>query len=99
MSNSPLRVIARVKANVTHEQRVCEILAAIVEPTRQEPGCLSYCLLENRLEAGEFSTVEEWASTEAEQAHFSTPHIQTALQQLSGLLAAEPDIRRYRVVK
>lgn len=99
MSNGPLWVIARVRARVTHEQRVREILTAIVEPTRQEPGCISYRLLEHDTESGEFSTVEEWASAEAEQAHFSTPHIRLALQQLSGLLAAEPDIRRYRIVK
>ena len=99
MPDGSLRVIARVRARIPHVDQVRTILAAIVEPTRRESGCISYHLLEQPSDLGEFTTVEEWSSTEAELAHFSTPHILSALQQLSGLLAAEPDIRRYRVVK
>ena len=99
MPNMPIRVIARVKSTVPHVEQVRAILTAIVEPTRQEPGCISYHLLENRSESGEFATVEEWTSAEAEQGHFSTPHILAALQQLAGFLAAEPDIRRYTIVR
>ena len=99
MPDLSVRVIARVRSTVTHAAQVRTILTAIVEPTRREPGCISYHLLENLTETGEFATIEEWASAEAEQAHFSTPHIQAALGQLVGLLAAEPDIRRYTVVR
>ena len=35
----------------------------------------------------------------AEQAHFSTVHLKDALVKLAGHLAAEPDIRRYSVVR
>ncbi len=99
MSDTVVRVIARVRANGTNVEQVRAILSTIVEPTRREPGCISYHLLEHRSESGEFATIEEWANEKAEQNHFTTPHIQAALQQLSGLLDREPDISRYTVVR
>lgn len=95
----PLRVIARVTAKPDAVDSVRTILASLVEATRREPGCLSYTLLQNRSESTDFTFIEEWASTEAEQAHFLTTHVVDAIRQLAGLLATEPDIRRYTVVK
>ncbi len=97
--DTSLRVIARVRAKTEHVAQVWDILSALVDPTRRESGCLSYELLQNSSDPTDFLFVEKWATAAAEQAHFETPHIITALQQLSGLLAAEPDIRRYVIVK
>ena len=97
--DSSLRVIARAHAKLHHVAQVREILTALVDVTRREPGCLSYELLQNHADKTEFVVVERWASAAAEQAHFMTPHLLTALQQLSGLLASEPQICRYGVVR
>ncbi len=97
--DSALRVIARVHAKLDHVAQVREILTALVDATRREPGCLSYELLQNHADATEFVFVEQWASAEAEQSHFVTPHVLATLQQLSGLLASEPQICRYGVVR
>lgn len=97
--DSSLRVIARAHAKLDHVAQVREILTALVDVTRREPGCLSYELLQNHADKTEFVVVERWASAAAEQAHFMTPHLLTALQQLSGLLASEPQICRYGVVR
>jgi quinol monooxygenase YgiN len=98
MRDIPLRVIARVTANPDTVDSVRAILTSLVEATRREPGCLSYQLLQNRSEPVDFTTIEEWASAEAERAHISTAHVSDAIRRLTGLLAAEPDIRRYSVV-
>lgn len=98
MPEMPFRVIARVIAKPDAAPQVRSILASLVEPTRQEPGCLSYQLLQNRSEPADFTFIEEWASAEAEQAHFLTPHVSDTIRRLAGLLAAELDIRRYTVV-
>ena len=97
--DSSLRVIARAKAKIEHIAEVREILSTLVEPTRRESGCLSYELLQNSSDPADFVFVEKWASASAEQAHFATPHIVDALQRLSGLLAPDPEIRRYVVLK
>lgn len=97
--DTPLRVIARAKAKTEHVSRVREILSELVEPTRRESGCLSYELLQNSSDPTDFVFVEKWASASAEHAHFATPHVSVALQRLMGLLAAEPEIYRYTVLK
>jgi quinol monooxygenase YgiN len=94
-----LRVIARARAKTECVVQVREILSALVEPTRRESGCLSYELLQNNCDPANFVIVEKWASAATEQAHFSTPHISIALQRLVGLLADEPEILRYTVLK
>ncbi len=78
---------------------VREVLSGLVAPTRAEAGCVSYELLQNRADATDFTFVEEWESDAALDAHLTTEHIREALSRLPGLLAAEPDIRRYSVVK
>lgn len=97
--DTSLRVIARVRAKTEHIAQVREILAALVEPTRRELGCVSYELLQNSSDPADFVFVEKWASAAAEQAHFVTPHVSVALQQLVGLLAGEPEIFRYSTLK
>lgn len=97
--DTSLRVVTRAKAKPDKAAEVREILEALVEPTRREAGCLSYELLQNHSDPSEFVFVERWASPEAEQAHFVTPHLLATLQQLTGLLASEPQICRYGVVR
>ncbi|MGC4098502.1 MAG: putative quinol monooxygenase [Nitrospira sp.] len=98
IGDTSLRVIARVKAKAGHVTQVQAILSALVEPTRRESGCLSYELLQNGDDPADFVFVEKWMSAAAERAHFTTPHISAALQQLAGLLATEPEICRYIVL-
>lgn len=98
MAQSVLQVIARIRAKPGSTATVRAILRGIVEPTLREPGCVSYRLVQHAADPSEFATMEEWISAEAEEAHFFTPHILDALGKLSGHLAAEPDIRRYRAV-
>ena len=97
--DSSLRVIALAKAKPDQIAQVRAILTALVDATRQEPDCLSYELLQNHDDETEFVFVEKWANAAAEQAHFVTPHLLATLQQLRGLLASEPQICRYGVVR
>lgn len=99
MSTMSLRVIARVAAKADRIEQIRALLMGVVEPTRREPGCLGYQLLQNQADPTDFTFIEEWTSATAEQSHFATPHILNALRQLPGLLATEPDVRRYTVVK
>jgi quinol monooxygenase YgiN len=48
MAEGPLRVVARIKAKSDKIDKVRELLSALVEPTRREPGCIVYELLQNR---------------------------------------------------
>jgi quinol monooxygenase YgiN len=97
--DTSLRVIARARAKTECVVQVRGILSELIEPTRRESGCLGYELLQNNCDPADFVIVEKWASAAAEHAHFATPHVSVALQQLVGFLAAEPEICRYTTLK
>lgn len=99
MPNNSVRCVARILAKPDRVEPVLSILTNVVEPTRKEPGCISYELLQNRADPTDFTFVEEWASDGAIDAHLATQHIQDALSKLAGLLAEAPDIRRHNLIK
>jgi quinol monooxygenase YgiN len=98
MAEDTLRVIARVKALPGKVNELLSVLSSLVEPTRKEPGCLSYELLQNNEDPTDFTLIEEWQSNTALESHFATKHFKDALIKFSNLIAAEPDVRRYHVV-
>lgn len=54
-----LRVVARVAAKANSVEQVRAILMGVVEPTRREPGCLSYQLLQSQADPTDFPCIEE----------------------------------------
>jgi quinol monooxygenase YgiN len=98
MNNETLRVVAKAKAQPDKAEALKPILLALVDQTRQDPGCLSYHLLQGLDDPTEFVFIEEWTDDALMQAHLATPHVQQALAQAIPLLEDTPDIRRYNVL-
>jgi quinol monooxygenase YgiN len=98
MSQTTLRVVARVIARPEKVEQVKSILTKLVEATRQEEGCITYELLQNHQDVTDFTFVEEWESQALLEAHLASAHIAQAKSQLEGAIAAEPDIRLYRLL-
>ena len=99
MPGNSIRIVAKVVAKPDSVEQVSSILSDLVEPTRNESGCISYELLQNRADPTDFTFVEEWETDAAIDTHLTTKHIGDALKKLAGLISDEPDIRRYSVVK
>lgn len=93
-----MRVVARLPAKKDKVGEVKTILRGLIGPTRKEKGCITYELLQNKVDPADFTFVEEWESDAALDAHLETDHVRAALIQLPELLAGEPDIRRYSEV-
>jgi quinol monooxygenase YgiN len=93
-----VRVVARAIAKSDHVSQVKVIVKALMEHSQQESGCLQYDVLQNRDEPTDFTTIEEWSDQGFLDAHFQTPHFQTAIAQLNGLLESESDIRFYQPI-
>ena len=98
MAEDTLRVVARLKARPGKVNELLSVLTSLVAPTRKEPGCLSYQLLQNNEDPTDFTFIEEWQSNAALESHFATKHFKDGLTKLPNLVAAEPDIRRYHLV-
>jgi quinol monooxygenase YgiN len=98
MFKTTIRVVARVVAFPDKVEQVKSVLIKIIEPTRQEEGCITYELLQNHEDPTDFTFVEEWESQALLDIHLASAHIAEAESQLDGLVAAEPDIRVYRLL-
>ncbi|WP_457579892.1 putative quinol monooxygenase [Ensifer canadensis] len=62
-------------------------LLALIEPTRNEAGCLDYVLFEMQEEPGTFYMREAFIDRAALDAHFQTPHFQSFAAAVDDLLA------------
>jgi quinol monooxygenase YgiN len=98
MSKTVLGVVARVVANPGSEAVVREGLRSLLEPTRNEVGCILYELMQNEADPTDFTFYEEWTNSAALDAHAQSAHIADAFHKLDGHLAAPPDVRRYSYV-
>lgn len=98
MPDSGVRVVARVVARPGKEDELRVLLRGLIEPTRREPGCVTYELLQNTANSTDFTFVEEWRSEADLDAHLQSAHLQHARVRLPDLAATDPDIRRYTVV-
>ncbi len=98
MAGDTVRVIAKVKARPGKVNELLSEISSLIQPTRKEPGCIRYELLQNNEDPADFAFVEEWQNSGALQSHFATKHFKEALVKLPSLVATEPDIQRYRLV-
>lgn len=90
-----IRVVARLSAFPDRIDELKTLLLSLIEPTRQEAGCLQYELLQNRADPTDFTFVEEWESDALLDQHLASTHIQAAVAKVPELVAEGPDIRRY----
>ena len=91
-------VVALITAKPGSEDAVREALSELVEPTRDEEGCINYHLTVSAADPTVFVTVERWRSQEDLDAHMRTPHIAAAFAAAGEHLAAPPAIHPLRPV-
>ncbi len=93
-----LRVVAHMQCNADRTAQAKELLQGLVAPTNEEPGCISYEMLQSTDDPTQFTFVEEWQSEADLDAHFGTDHIQVVLGQWDDLMAGSLDLRKYSKV-
>jgi quinol monooxygenase YgiN len=89
MSNAVLTVVAEMVAKPGKEDELRRRLLSMIEPTRQEDGCVQYDLHQSTDEPGRFVFYENWRSREALERHLQTPHL-VAFGNAAPELLAEP---------
>lgn len=98
MSKATVRVVDRFLALPEKVERVKSVLLSLIEPIRQESGCIQYELLQNHEDPMDFVFVEDWESEALLNAHLESSHINEVDVKLDGLLVAQTDIRLYRLL-
>ena len=94
-----IRVVAHLTSKPETVEETRQALEGFIDPTRAEAGCILYILMQNNDDPTDFTFVEEWESDETLDAHLASPHISAFKERAADLLACEPDIRRYTLIK
>jgi quinol monooxygenase YgiN len=98
MADASVHIVARIVAAEGYENQVKTLLQELVEPTRQEAGCIRYHLYQSSVIPAEFIFLETWDSEAQMEVHLDSPHVQEALLESATMLAEPPEIRRYRLL-
>ena len=88
MSKGAIQVVAILRAQPGMEQQLRDVLLGLVEPTRAEPGCVSYDLHINKDNPAEFVFVESWTNAASLDAHFETSHIKSVIGRFPDLVVS-----------
>ena len=89
-----LQILAHFQAKPECVDELREVLLGLITPTRSEPGCLRYELLQSREDPTRFTFVEEWTDDKALEDHFATEHIANAAARFPELLVGGLEIVR-----
>jgi len=82
-------VVARIKALPTRKEAVRQVLISLMQPTRSEPGCVSYDLHVAADDETLFMIHEKWKSGRDLNEHLQKPYIKAFVEK-TGELLAEP---------
>jgi len=99
MATDTLMIVATMHSAEGKAGELRAVLESLVEPSRSEPGCLQYTLLESLDNPDQFTFIEEWQDEDALGAHAATDHFKAGMGKLAGLLAGRPELRRCRLVR
>lgn len=75
-----LTVIAHLRALDGQVEETKALLMGLVEPTRQEPGCVEYWLHQDDEDPAEFTFYENWTNRAEWDKHIEMPHLQAVAE-------------------
>lgn len=88
-----LTVIAKFVAKAGKEEELRKELLERIEPTRAEPGCISYELHQDIENPAVMVFLESWKSKEDLEKHLAMPYLQSLLGLVGDMCSEPPEIR------
>ncbi|MES2199020.1 MAG: putative quinol monooxygenase [Chlamydiota bacterium] len=85
-------MIAKVKAKPGLELAMESELAALVQATHFEEGCLLYALYRDLNDLSRFVIIERFSSKNALDAHYASNHFSNHFSMISPMLEKDPEI-------
>jgi quinol monooxygenase YgiN len=76
-----------------------KLAQGMLEPSRDEKGCISYNFYADTVDASAFFFFEEWESSNALKLHTQTDHYNRYSQALADILDRPSEIKVYTVSK
>ncbi len=88
-------VIAAMHARAGKEKELGEVLKGLIEPTREEAGCIQYDLHISVEDPAQYAFYERWDDQAALDLHVKTPHFGSAASRFGALTDSAPSIVVY----
>jgi quinol monooxygenase YgiN len=98
MSSAKLTAIGIVRAKPGQEQELGRRMAALLEPTRAEAGCIAYDLFQSTDNPGVWVLIERWRSVADLNAHVVTDHMAAFLARSAEVIYSPPESFRLRSI-
>lgn len=99
MAEQNVSVIARMKAQPGKENQVRQELAALIVPSRSEPGCISYILHQAPEDKTSFMFYEHWADKKDLDEHLKKPYIKIFMDSAAQLLDGPVSITLWEMIE
>jgi len=99
MAAQEVSVIARMQAKEGKEKALRQELAALIGPTRAEPGCITYVLHQSVEDKNSFMFFEHWADKKDLDEHLKTPPIQAFMEKAGKLLDGPVSITLWEMIE
>lgn len=90
-----LTVVAEMQAKPGKEDDLRRAVLALIEPTRQEDGCVQYDLHVHTSDRGRFVFYENWLSREHLDRHAASVHLKQFGAVSAELLVEPPRVETY----
>lgn len=87
-----LHVVAVLKAKEGKADVLREAFGTIMEPSRQDAGCVRYDLYEAQGAPGTLINLETWASQDDLNNHMKSPHLGAAFASVGDAFDGPPQI-------
>lgn len=94
-----ITVIATMHAHEGKQDRMRDVLLALVVESRLEQGCLAYELLVSEDDPREFAIYERWENQQALNAHLRAQHIAVAHSLSDELADRKPRVVSYVAIE
>lgn len=72
---SELVLVVDITLKPETEEKVLDLLSRLIEPTRQEEGCLYYSFYKDNEQDHKYAMIERWRSPEDLEKHFQSEHM------------------------
>jgi len=90
-----LTVVAEMQAKPGKEDDLRRAVLALIEPTRQEDGCVQYDLHVHSSDPSRFVSYETWTSQEHLDRHAASAHLKIFGAAAADLLVQPPRVETY----
>ncbi len=75
------------------QNEIIELCVGMIQPSRNEPGCISYIFYQNVAEKNKFFFFEEWKDQSAIDFHVTTKHYKDFVPKFETMITGSADLQ------